>query len=171
MFRVGVLYGEFPKHDSVEYIHDIKAEADAWLAKKDAPSFEMIEHGVYTNVEDAVRSLVLNEVELVCAAHDACYHQVKARYDVFPSARASQAIAKCRKSHGQVRHGKAGKNLKRWEREKWKDKVTGKPCGHDGPGKEYCRPSKKVSKETPKMYKGEKLKKNIQKKQSGQRAT
>ncbi len=29
--------------------------------------------------------------------HDACYHQVKARYKVFPSAYASGAIAKCRK--------------------------------------------------------------------------
>jgi len=29
---------------------------------------------------------------------DACYHSVKARYDVFPSAYASGAIAKCRKA-------------------------------------------------------------------------
>ena len=36
-------------------------------------------------------------------AKDACYHKVKAQYDVFPSARASQAIAKCRKGKGQVR--------------------------------------------------------------------
>ena len=28
---------------------------------------------------------------------DACYNKVKARYDVFPSAYASGAIAKCRK--------------------------------------------------------------------------
>lgn len=28
---------------------------------------------------------------------DACYHKVKAQYDVFPSAYASGAIAKCRK--------------------------------------------------------------------------
>ena len=31
---------------------------------------------------------------------DACYHSVKARYDVFPSAYASGAIAKCRKRGG-----------------------------------------------------------------------
>ena len=30
--------------------------------------------------------------------HDACYHSVKARYKVFPSAYASGAIAKCRKN-------------------------------------------------------------------------
>jgi len=29
---------------------------------------------------------------------DACYHSVKARYKVFPSAYASGAIAKCRKN-------------------------------------------------------------------------
>jgi hypothetical protein len=29
---------------------------------------------------------------------DACYKKVKARYDVFPSAYASGAIAKCRKA-------------------------------------------------------------------------
>ena len=31
------------------------------------------------------------------AKKDACYHKVKARYKVFPSAYASGAIAKCRK--------------------------------------------------------------------------
>lgn len=32
---------------------------------------------------------------------DSCYHSVKARYDVFPSAYASGAIAKCRKNQGK----------------------------------------------------------------------
>ena len=32
--------------------------------------------------------------------NDACYYSVKARYDVFPSAYASGAIAKCRKRGG-----------------------------------------------------------------------
>lgn len=31
---------------------------------------------------------------------DACYRKVKAQYDVFPSAYASGAIAKCRKNKG-----------------------------------------------------------------------
>jgi len=34
---------------------------------------------------------------------DACYKKVKAQYAVFPSARASQAIAKCRKGSGAVK--------------------------------------------------------------------
>ena len=32
---------------------------------------------------------------------DACYYKVKAQYDVFPSAYASGAIAKCRKNKGK----------------------------------------------------------------------
>ena len=80
---------------------------------------------------------------------DACYKKVKAQYDVFPSARASQAIAKCRKSSGYVVKSEKGTSLKRWEKEKWTDTRTGKPCGAGG-SNEYCRPKVKVSSKTPK---------------------
>ena len=80
---------------------------------------------------------------------DACYKKVKAQYDVFPSARASQAIAKCRKSSGNVVKSEKGTSLKRWEKEKWTDTRTGKPCGAGG-SNEYCRPKVKVSSKTPK---------------------
>lgn len=80
---------------------------------------------------------------------DSCYHSVKSRYAVFPSARASQAIAKCRKKSGTVRKTKEGSELKRWQAEKWQDTKTGKPCGAGGKN-EYCRPTKRVSKDTPK---------------------
>jgi hypothetical protein len=80
---------------------------------------------------------------------DACYSKVKARYAVFPSARASQAIAKCRKGSGTVRKTKAGSDLKRCQAEKWQDTKSGKPCGAGGKN-EYCRPTKKVSSKTPK---------------------
>jgi hypothetical protein len=79
---------------------------------------------------------------------DACYKKVKAQYDVFPSARASQAIAKCRKAKGDVRKGEKGSELKRWQDEKWIDTRTNKPCGAGGKN-EYCRPSKRVSSKTP----------------------
>jgi hypothetical protein len=82
-------------------------------------------------------------------AKDACYHSVKARYDVFPSARASQAIAKCRKGKGQVRKTEKGTELKRWQAEKWQDTKSGKACGAGGKN-EYCRPTKRVSSKTPK---------------------
>jgi hypothetical protein len=80
---------------------------------------------------------------------DACYKKVKASYDVFPSARASQAIAKCRKASGAVRKSEEGSSLKRWEKEKWQDTKTGKACGAGGKN-EYCRPTTRVSSQTPK---------------------
>lgn len=80
---------------------------------------------------------------------DACYNKVKAQYDVFPSARASQAIAKCRKGSGNVRKTEKGTSLKRWEKENWVDQKTGRACGAGGKN-EYCRPTKKVSEKTPK---------------------
>jgi len=80
---------------------------------------------------------------------DACYKKVKAQYDVFPSARASQAIAKCRKGSGTVRKTSEGTSLKRWQAEKWVDTKSGKACGAGGKN-EYCRPTKKISAQTPK---------------------
>ena len=80
---------------------------------------------------------------------DACYKKVKAQYNVFPSARASQAIAKCRKASGNVKKSEEGTSLKRWEKEKWVDTRTGKACGAGGKN-EYCRPTTRVSSKTPK---------------------
>ena len=84
------------------------------------------------------------------AKHDACYRQVMARYHKW-SARAAQATAKCRKHHGEVRKTKAGANLKRWEREDWRNTKTGRTCGNKKDKHEYCRPTKKVSSRTPKL--------------------
>ena len=83
-------------------------------------------------------------------AKDACYRKIKRKYKVFPSARASQAIAKCRKSSGSARKSKAGASLRRWDKERWVDTRTGKPCGSARRGSTYCRPSRRVSKATPK---------------------
>jgi len=79
---------------------------------------------------------------------DACYRKAMASYGKW-SARAAQAAAKCRKAKGQVSKTKEGANLKRWEKEDWKDTKSGKDCGAGGKN-EYCRPTKRVSKETPK---------------------
>ena len=80
-------------------------------------------------------------------AKDACYRKIMKSYGKW-SARAAQATAKCRKAKGKVKKSKAGSNLKRWEKEKWIDTRTGKPCGTGGRS-EYCRPSKRVSSKTP----------------------
>jgi hypothetical protein len=93
----------------------------------------------------------------------------KSKFDVYPSAYANGWAAKWYKSKGGGwKKKKKTKNesteelsedLRRWFKEKWVDvskKVDGKhpPCGRkDADGKSYpkCRPSKKVSKDTPKV--------------------
>ncbi len=44
---------------------------------------------------------------------DACYHKVKSRYRVFPSAYASGALAKCR-NVGAANWGNKSKKKKKW---------------------------------------------------------
>lgn len=104
---------------------------------------------------------------------DNCYNKVKSTYKKFPAARASQAIAKCRKESGNVRKTEAGTSLKRWEKEKWKDTKTGKPCGAGG-ATEYCRPTKRVSSKTPRTASSltkTQRQTNIARKSQGMRAT
>jgi hypothetical protein len=101
--------------------------------------------------------------------HDSCYYSVKSRYKVFPSARASQAIAKCRKKHGHVRKSKEGSNLKRWKAEKWKNTKSHRDCGNSKDKHEYCRPTHKVSSKTPKMHPSN-TKSNQARKSAGKRA-
>lgn len=101
---------------------------------------------------------------------DACYKKIKRSYKVFPSARASQAIAKCRKGKGQVRKTSKGTSLKRWQSEDWRQQ-GGKPCGAGGKSTPYCRPTKRVSSKTPKtkgeMSKSELARKRKEKSQVG----
>ena len=51
-------------------------------------------------------------IRLIMAKKDACYHKVKARYKVWPSAYASGALAKCRKK-GAKNWGTGGKKKKK----------------------------------------------------------
>jgi len=74
-----------------------------------------------------------------------------------------------------VRKTKKGADLKRWFKEEWVDVRTGKPCGRkksEKRGTPYCRPSKRVSKKTPKTSKeltsSEKKSRVAQKKRLGQ---
>lgn len=48
---------------------------------------------LYRLIEEVIEESLLNEE----GKKDACYHKVKARYDVWPSAYASGALSKCRK--------------------------------------------------------------------------
>ncbi len=76
-----------------------------------------------------------------------------------------------------VRRTKKGLALKRWFKEDWKDVRTGKKCGRgkdEKRGTPYCRPSKRISKKTPKttgeMTAAEKRSRISQKKRLGQPA-
>lgn len=169
MYTISILHGDAKPHPLAKLV-DSDEHADAYVAAADTPHRHLLEaDDVFESVDAAVTHLLFSHVDLITAG-DACYTKVKNSYAVFPSARASQAIAKCRKSKGDVRKTKKGSNLKRWQREKWKDKITGKPCGHKG-GPEYCRPSKKISKDTPAVPRGKALAEKIQKKRAGLRAT
>jgi len=96
---------------------------------------------------------------------DACYKKYASKMP--NSARRSQLMAKCRKGKGQVKKTQKGADLKRWGKEKWKDKISGEDCGSGGKT-EYCRPSKRVNSKTPNSPKGRKLKKKIsEKKRAG----
>lgn len=88
----------------------------------------------------------------------------KSKFKVYPSAYANGFAAKWYKKRGggwkkKSTNESVNEDLRRWFKEKWVDvskKVDGKhpPCGRkDADGKSYpkCRPSKKVSSETPKV--------------------
>ena len=58
----------------------------------------------------------------------------------------------CGKSPFKVRKTQAGANLKRWFKEEWKDE-KGNPCGSSkNKNTKVCRPSKRVSKDSPKPW-------------------
>ena len=76
-----------------------------------------------------------------------------------------------------VRKTKKGLALKRWFKEDWKDVKTGKACGRkkgEKRGTPYCRPTKRISKKTPKtsseMTSAEKRSRISQKNRLGQPA-
>ena len=102
---------------------------------------------------------------------DFCYNKIRRTYAVFPSARASQAIAKCRKARGEVRRTEEGSSLRAWAKEEWVQQY-GQPCGtaRKGDKTPYCRPSKRVSKDTPKTV-GELSKSQLARKRSEKKKT
>jgi hypothetical protein len=73
--------------------------------KKRNESMELTNEQIRKIIQEELES-VLNEKE---GKKDACYHKVKARYDVWPSAYASGALVKCRKV-GAKNWGNSKKN-------------------------------------------------------------
>lgn len=87
---------------------------------------------------------------------DACYYEAKRRYRIFPSAYASGFISRCRKRKGIIRKTKAGRDLRRWYKEVWKDE-KGNPCGmkYRKSRTKKCRPSYVISKKRTPITWGE----------------
>ena len=87
---------------------------------------------------------------------------VKRRVKRWPSAYASgQLVRMYKKKGGKYHCSKFGQfsfgSLDRWFKEKWIDVCTGKPCGRKKIGDKrkypYCRPSRQISKQTPRTSK------------------
>lgn len=64
--------------------------------------------GTYTRKSVDSSPAIMKKGGKVASRRDACYHKVKARYKVWPSAYASGALAKCRKV-GVKNWGSGGK--------------------------------------------------------------
>ena len=102
-YKMAYWYDKPDKPYSVEIIVDGKS------IKKDGKIVEMKFHpkDYYDKQEESKMSLKLEELvgkpiteeqfDEAAGKKDACYHKVKARYDVWPSAYASGALVKCRK--------------------------------------------------------------------------
>ena len=93
--------------------------------------------------------------EFITEKKDACYHKVKRRYKVWPSAYASGALVQCRKK-GAANWGNKNESqeleeyLRKWFKEKWvrfgqDGKIRGDCArGSDKEGKPKCLPQSKA---------------------------
>ena len=68
----------------------------------------MNDDGTYTRKSVDSSPAIMKKGGKVAPRRDACYHKVKSRYKVWPSAYASGALAKCRKV-GVKNWGRGGK--------------------------------------------------------------
>jgi hypothetical protein len=102
---------------------------------------------------EEIRQIIKEELEAVLSEEegkkDACYHKVKARYDVWPSAYASGALVKCRKV-GAKNWGNKSKKKKNENEENEKEEVLQEKkncgCGMD-PCKTYGKINESLNEE------------------------
>ncbi len=129
-----------------DIIRRIKSkQLDSYLKKRDDKKKERV-----TNVGVGEETIIEKE-----GKKDACYHKVKSRYSVWPSAYASGALVKCRKK-GAKNWGNSKKNEEvtneaaAWTRKAGKNKEGGlnekgrKSYERENPGSDLKAPSKKV---------------------------
>ena len=75
-----------------------KDEEDAAFRRKQKKDPNPERKGKAINVKTESTEITLISLDEKAGTKDACYHKVKARYDVWPSAYASGALVKCRKA-------------------------------------------------------------------------
>jgi len=83
-----------------------KGNKGYWIGSGSETPFKMKDlsgDGKITKKDVLIGRGVIDEKGSPLKMKDACYKKVKSRYDVFPSAYASGAIAKCRKAKGKKR--------------------------------------------------------------------
>ena len=120
-------------------------QLDSYLKKRDEKKKERV-----TNVGVGEETIIEKE-----GKKDACYHRVKSRYSVWPSAYASGALVKCRKK-GAKNWGNSKKNEEvtnegaAWTKKSGKNSEGGlnekgrKSYERENPGSDLKAPSKKV---------------------------
>jgi len=74
-----------------------KKEEDAAFRRKNKQDPNPDRKGKAINVKTESTEVTMISIDEKAGTKDACYHKVKARYSVWPSAYASGALVKCRK--------------------------------------------------------------------------
>ena len=99
-------------HENGDYILDDESEIDVKKKLNDPPLLDTLEEKKKKKQQKgkkrARKTAKRKKKKKKAAKRDACYHKVKARYDVWPSAYASGALVKCRKV-GAANWGEGGK--------------------------------------------------------------
>ena len=92
--------GEISKSEAVKRHKEAGLEVPSSLKEQNNDLYGDINDIVYKELKfalDEKRKKKKKKKKKKKAKRDACYHKVKARYDVWPSAYASGALVKCRK--------------------------------------------------------------------------
>ena len=90
-------------------------QADIAVLRKDVDGLKLLHNQLQAKVDGLNESATLiteDEFDMLAEKKDACYHKVKSRYKVWPSAYASGALVQCRKK-GAANWGNSKKKKKK----------------------------------------------------------
>ena len=85
-------------HDAFDHVFSMTADHRDWLRDNKDDIIKMFsQYGLQTEALEESEALTEEQFDEAAGEKDACYHKVKSRYKVWPSAYASGALVKCRK--------------------------------------------------------------------------